>query len=123
MFQNNPDDTFWDVITGHCDPDQWIVVLTVAVLIPAVFMLVFSLVKATRLAMIASVSGLVWVVVDLIRFVEQYEVDYLFDFDEGNLSIGLWIAFALFLVMTLISTPKRSKEKIHQDSPEETVNG
>lgn len=46
-------------------------------------------------------GGILWLVIDLILFVDEYGIDYLFDFDDGNISIGLWVGLALFIAMTL----------------------
>lgn len=107
LFPGKPEDNFWDVISGHCDSDQWVVVFTVAIFVPTVMMLLFSVIKTQKLAKIAGAVGVVWMVIDLIRFVSQYEFDYLFDFDDGNISIGLWIGLGLFIAMVCIPTKKR----------------
>lgn len=110
LFPGDVDETFWDVITGQCETNAWVFVFTIAVFVPTAFMLIFSLAKARRLARLSGAVGLVWMVIDLIRYVNQYEIGYLFEFEDGNFSIGIWIALVLFLVMTLIATPKLMKE-------------
>ena len=111
LFPGHVDDNFWDVIFGHCDSDQWVVVFTVAIFVPTFFMVLFSIIRTQKLAKISGAVGLAWMVIDLIRFVNQYEFDYLFDFDDGNLCIGLWIGFVLFIIMVCIPTKKPNKNQ------------
>ena len=119
LFPSHPDETFWDVVTGGCEPEQWIFVFTLAALVPSVLMLLFSLLKAKVLARLAGAAGLIWMIADLIFYVNQYEIDYLFDFEDGSLCIGLWIAVLLFLIMTVMPAGK-SRSSV---TPQEPIPG
>lgn len=46
----------------------------------------------------------------LARFVNQCGWDYLYDFDDGNISIGTWIALALFIVSLIVVRSKDNKQ-------------
>ena len=98
LFPSNPDNNFWDVISGNCESNEWVFIFTLAILIPSGLMLLFSILKTKVLARIAG----------FVRFVSEYEVSYLFDFDDGNLCIGLWIGLLLFVIMACIPTKKKS---------------
>lgn len=107
LFPSNPDSNFWDVISGNCESDEWVFIFTLAILIPSGLMLLCSILKAKVLARIAGFWGLICLIALLVRFVSEYEFSYLFDFDDGNLCIGLWIGLLLFVVMACIPTKKK----------------
>lgn len=111
LFPSDPDSNFWDVISGNCESNEWVFVFTLTILIPSVLMLLFSILKAKVLARIAGFGGVICLIALLVRFVSEYEVSYLFDFDDGNLCIGLWIGLLLFIVMACIPTKKKTNLK------------
>jgi len=108
LFPSNPDNNFWDVISGNCESNEWVFIFTLAILIPSGLMLLFSILKTKVLARIAGFGGVICLIALIVRFVSEYEVSYLFDFDDGNLCIGLWIGLLLFVIMACIPTKKKS---------------
>lgn len=108
LFPSNPDSIFWDVISGNCESNEWVFIFTLTILIPSGLMLLFSILKAKVLARIAGFGGVICLIALLVRFVSEYEFSYLFDFDDGNLCIGLWIGLLLFIAMACIPTKKKS---------------
>ena len=108
LFPSNPDSNFWDVISGNCESNECVFIFTLAILIPSGLMLLFSILKAKVIARIAGFGGVICLIALLVRFVSEYEVSYLFDFDDGNLCIGLWIGLLLFVIMACIPTKKKS---------------
>lgn len=64
------------------------------------------------MAKIAFAAGVVWWIIDIIRYIDQFDFSDLFDFDDGNLCIGIWIALILYIVMLII--PRKQKKTINQ---------
>ena len=50
LFPVSPDSNFWDVITGQCEPDEWVFVLTLVIGIPSFIMLVLSAAQKAKAA-------------------------------------------------------------------------
>lgn len=111
LFPGNPDSNFFDVIEYVFEGEfsYWVVLFTLTILIPSLFMLIFSFSDGGKMFKAASGAGIIFMIITLIRFVSQNDFGELFDFDDGNISIGTWIAFALFIISFFVV--KSSKDK------------
>lgn len=98
LFPGRPDYSFLDALGFAADGefDSWLVDLTLAAFIPAVLMLLSSFTNDGVLFKIFSALGALSVAGLLFMYASQNGMDYLFDFDYGNISIGTWIALTLF---------------------------
>lgn len=109
LLPSNPEDTFFDAI-GYAlqgEFDFWVTRFTLALFVPSVFMLLFAILGLKKAAKISSAAGIALIIAGLIHFVFEYGISYLFDFDDGNLSIGLWIGLGLFIVMLFVRTKNK----------------
>lgn len=121
LFPSSPDYNFFDVMEYLFTGENWtynVFLFTMAIFIPTIIMLIFAILGLKRPAKISAIAGIICVVVRLICFAVEYGVDYLYDFDDGNISIGFWIGFCLFIVMALIKirkTDNRSADTVSAD--------
>lgn len=107
LFPSDPDYNFWDVVSGRCEPDQWVFALTLVIAIPSAIMLIFSLAKKQVLAKIFAWAGVAGQGFLIVEFINQFDFSELFDFEDGNLCFGFWIALILFVVMVFIPTKRK----------------
>ncbi len=100
LFPKDVEDNFFEVMeyVFEGEFDYWVVVFTLSILIPSLFMLFFSFSESAALFKVSAGAGVLALGYTLVRFVGQYEIDYLFDFEDGNISIGTWISLALFII-------------------------
>lgn len=109
LFPGKPDSNFWDVVSGNCESDRWVFVLTLTIAIPSVFMFIFSLTQKRVLAKVCGWFGIAGVGYMIINYINQFEFSGLFDFKDGNLCFGFWIGLILFVVMIFMPTKKRTQ--------------
>ena len=107
LFPSNPDSRFWDVVSGQCEPDEWVFILTLVIAIPSVIMLFFALAGKQAPAKAFGWIGVIGLGYMTFDFINQFDFSDLFDFDDGNLCFGFWIAALLFIIMILIPTKKK----------------
>lgn len=100
LFPERPMFNFIDVMELVFDGefDLWPVTLTLVLLIPAIFMLAFSFSKSNGGFKISAGVGAVAMMIILCRYVEQFDLEDLFDFDYGNIAIGTWIGLILLII-------------------------
>ncbi len=107
LFPSNPDRNFFDVIkivfTDYDDWSLWVVHITMSILIPVIFMLTASLVNNKKLFLFSSLLGLILEGKQLIEYAIENELYEMLDYDDGNISIGTWIAFGLFICSFLFA--------------------
>jgi len=107
VFPNEMRSTFLEVVTGKYEIYDWPVALTVLIFLPSMLMTVLSIIKAQITTKLTGLVGLILMVGALLKYVDEFSLDALFSLENGNLSIGLWIAFLLFIVMLFIPIDKK----------------
>ncbi len=105
--------TFFHVIESIFeDPDNWnlwVVQITLSILLPSIFMFIFSLVGARKLYITSTIVGIVLWFRIIVQFISQKGVSYVFDFDDCSISIGTWIAIVLFVIALITSLVSKGK--------------
>ncbi len=115
LFPSDVDDNFFEVVemlfkNANYYWDLWVVQITVSILLPSIFMLIFSLVGARKLFITANVIGiLIWFKQIIDYGMEDDGFESLFDFDDCSISIGTWIAIILFVAALITSLVSKGK--------------
>lgn len=99
LFPDNPDNNFWDVISGKCDHSEWIFLLTISIFIPSIVMLVLSVLKLKKLVKLTAGVGIALQVFWIVQYAKQYGLEEVFNFKDGCICIGFWFAFMIFALM------------------------
>ncbi|MBQ5968753.1 MAG: zinc ribbon domain-containing protein [Clostridia bacterium] len=107
VFPSEMRSTFLEVVTGKYEIYDWPVALTALIFLPSMLMTVLSILKAQITTKLTGLVGLILMVGALLKYVDEFSLDALFSLENGNLSIGLWIAFLLFIVMLFIPIDKK----------------
>ena len=112
LFPSNPDNNFLDVVeyVFEGEVSYWVVLFTLTIFIPSLFMLIFSFSDGSKMFKAASGAGIIFMIITLIRFVSQNDFGELFDFDDGNISIGTWIALSLFIISFFAVKSRNDKQ-------------
>lgn len=125
LFPSSPDDNFFEVVEMlFKDADHnwslWVVQITVSIFVPCIFMLIFSLLGKRKLFIASTVIGiLLWLRI-IIQFISQNGASEVFDFDDGCISIGTWVAIIFFIVsfFVAISSKKKAENVVNQSLSE-----
>lgn len=116
LYPDDVEDTFFDVmemIKGDSDCwDHWVVILTMIIFIPSLLMLIMSLIGSRPLFIIANAAGIFFWFKEIRDYCDQYGTEVLFDFEDGSVCIGTWIAIALFIIsfLVVLGAKKRDNE-------------
>lgn len=107
LFPSDVETNFADVITMiFNDSDcwrHWCVGISMSIFIPSVFMMIMSCIGQKGLFIVADVVGIIlWFKQILSYGAEDDGFEDLVDFEDGCISIGTWIAIALFIIAFLI---------------------
>lgn len=87
----------------------WSVIIILSVFIPSVLMLLTAFFNNKMLFSISSGLGvLLWLRI-AISYIHQYDINEFFDFDDGSLSIGFWLAMILFIVAFIIGITSKKE--------------
>lgn len=110
LFPSNPDNNFFDVLEYVFEGEfsYWIVLFTIWIFIPVIAMLITSFTDGVIGFKLSSGFGAVVLIVNMLRYVDQNGMDELFDFDDGSVAIGTWIALVVF-ILSLIIVKKAKK--------------
>lgn len=108
LLPRHVDSNFFDVVDmifNYKDSwSYWVVLITVSIFIPCIFMLVMSLLGKKKLYVVFNIAGIVLWIGLIIGFgIEDDGFDEIFDFDDGSISIGVWIAIILFVVSLFVA--------------------
>ncbi len=121
LFPSSPEYSFFDVVEMIFEDSDawhyWSVILTVSVFIPVVLMLIASIMENRTFILISSGLGIfLWLknmgsYMKQIGDLEDIFMD-LFDFDDGNICIGWYVAIALFVAVFIVSMKNKNSKAI-----------
>lgn len=99
---------------GICFTDSdaihhWSVIIVLSVFIPSVLMLVSAVLNKKVLYSLSSTLGIILWFRTAISYTKQYGIADFFDFDDGSLSIGFWLALILFIVAFIIGVTSKKE--------------
>lgn len=117
LFPSDVDRNFFEVIEivfeDADDWSLWVVQLTMSIFIPSVFMFIMSLVGKRGLFITANVVGIILWFKQIIAYgMEDDGFEDLFDFEDGSISIGTWIAIAIFIISFFVALNAKKKADI-----------
>lgn len=121
LFPLHPEDNIFDTL-GMIFEDSdafnnWSVIIVLSILIPSIVMLIGAILDNKLIFMISSLAGILLFFKFLIQYVRQYELSELFDFDDGSIAIGTWIAIILFVIAFIIAITSGNKQQQVSTTP------
>lgn len=99
-----------DTSSSMLDWSSWPVIFTLAAAIPAILLFFFSLFGSKILSILASLAGILGMGYTLFMYGKNANSVGAFFGDKANLSIGLWIVCALFIIAFIcaLAAPKKA---------------
>lgn len=113
LFPSDVDDNFFEVIEmifkdGGDAWDYWVVQFTITIFVPSLMMFVASLSGRKRFFVTVNIIGiLMWILQIILYVIDNGLEDDPFDFEDGNVSIGTWIALVIFVISLIIALSSR----------------
>lgn len=128
LFPSDYENTFFGAIRDlFTDSDAiyyWSVVIVLSVFLPCLLMIISAVLDNKVFYSVSSGLGIILWFRTAVSYIKQYGIADFFDFDDGSLSIGFWIALILFVIaFTIGITSKKTvknKVPIPQLHPVET---
>jgi len=119
LFPSDVDRSFFDVIEivfeDADDWSLWVVQLTMSIFVPTIFMFIMSLIGNRGLFITSNVIGIVLWFKQIIDYgMEDDGFEDLFDFEDGSISIGTWIAIGIFIISFFVAL--NSKKKVEHNA-------
>lgn len=116
LFPESVEYNFFDVVDMLFNDsdcwDYWVVILTMSIFIPTVFMLIMSLFGNKILFLIVNVAGIINWIKQIVDYCNQgYGINEIFDYHDTCVSIGNWIAIGLFFVSFVIAICSKREVK------------
>ncbi len=106
LIPSNYENTFFDAIGDiFTDSDAihyWSVIIVLSVLIPSILMVISAVLDNKVLYSVSSALGIILWFRTAISYIRQYDIGDFFDFDDGSLSIGFWIALIIFIIAFIV---------------------
>lgn len=112
LFPSNVDYNFFDVIKmifkeGRDAWRHWVVLFTITIFVPSLMMLVASLSGKKGFFVTINIIGILLWIRQIVDYGIDNDFDYSFDFEDGNVSIGTWIAIGIFVISLIIALSSR----------------
>lgn len=112
LFPSNVDYNFFDVIKmifkeGRDAWRHWVVLFTITIFVPSLMMLVASLSGKKGFFVTVNIIGILLWIRQIVDYGINNDFDYSFDFEDGNVSIGTWIAIGIFVISLIIALSSR----------------
>lgn len=121
LFPSSPEYSFFDVVEMIFEDSDawsyWPVILTVSIFIPVVLMLIASTMQNRTFILISSGLGMfLWLkntgsYMKQIGDLEDVFMN-LFDFDDGNICIGWYVAIALFVAVFIVAIKNKNSQAV-----------
>ena len=110
LFPSKPEDNFFEVIeeifTNENAWNRWVVLFTISIFVPCVFMFISSLLNSRNAFLAFSIVGLIAETSIILKYIDQNNpTDYL-PSDDCNIAVGVWVALILFILSTIIGLIK-----------------
>ena len=117
LFPNDVKRDFFDVIDIIVEDGQegwqlWVVQLTMIIFIPSICMFVMAFVGSKKGFIIACCVGVIVWTMKIYEYMQKNDgIEELLDFEDGNISIGTWMAFLIYGSALVILGLLQSEEK------------
>lgn len=103
FFSSYDEYPFWENIASIFEEgfeafEYFPVIFTMSALIPCIIMLLGAINKSRGTILFSSISGIVLMSFFLLLFIDQNELDDVFDLEWSTIGVGFWIPLALFVV-------------------------
>ncbi len=108
-YENTFFDAIGDIFTDSDAIHYWSVIIVLSVFIPSVLMLVSAVSDKKVLYSISSALGIILWFRTAISYICQYDIEEFFDFDDGSLSIGFWLALIIFIISFIIGVTSKKE--------------
>lgn len=125
LFPSDVDYNFFDVLKmiskdGGDAWDYWVVQFTITIFVPSLIMFVASLTGSKGFFVTVNVIGILLWIRQIVYYGMDNDFDGSFDFDDGNVSIGTWIAIGIFVISLIIALSSRKSipNTTHQPQPQ-----
>lgn len=111
LFPSDVDYNFFDVLKMISkDGDawrKWVVQFTITIFVPSLMMFVASLSGSKGFFVTVNIIGILLWIRQIIDYGTDNDFDSSFDFEDGNISIGTWIAIGIFVISLIIALSGR----------------
>lgn len=101
-YENTFFDAIGDIFTDSDAIHYWSVIIVLSVLIPSILMVISAVLDNKVLYSMSSALGIILWFRTAISYIRQYDIGDFFDFDDGSLSIGFWIALIIFIIAFIV---------------------
>lgn len=114
IFPSEVDDDFFEIVDKVFNDSSafrhWSVNITVSIFISCVLMLISSIIGNKSFSILTAFSGIAGSLYTVLGYGEEKGFEKVIDFDDGNISIGSWIAIILFILSFFIALNSKKKE-------------
>lgn len=111
LFPSDVDYNFFDVLKMISkDGDawrKWVVQFTITIFVPSLMMFIASLTGSKGFFVTVNIIGILLWIRQIIDYGLDNDFDNAFDFEDGNVSIGVWIAIIIFVISLIIALAGR----------------
>lgn len=115
LFPSDYENTFFgairDLFTDSDAIHYWSVIIVLSVFLPCILMIISAVLDNKVFYSVSSGLGIILWFRTAISYIKQYGIVDFFDFDDGSLSIGFWIALILFVIAFTIGITSKKIEK------------
>lgn len=122
LFPDNVNYNFADVmeLVSEGETDMWVVQLTLSIFVPTLFMFLVSFSGHRGLFLTTTIIGMLVWFKQIVDYCNQFDIETLMDFEDGNVSIGTWLAFGLYLVCFFGALGSK-KQAVTQTEPDPSL--
>lgn len=102
-----------DIIADSDAIHYWSVIIVFSVFVPSVLLLVSAVLDKKVLYSLSSALGIILWFRTAISYIRQYDIGDFFDFDDGSLSIGFWIALIIFIIAFIVGIMSKNNYSVN----------